>query len=359
MANTNNVAREVLWPTNASILIRLAFLYVGQGESTVVIAAHGNGLYKASLVDINSDRKNRGIDVVRLMKDLVQGEQVETFINTHPHCDHLAGVEALHEEVGIRNVWHSGHRPGRAHDEAYQELQRVIRKVKANGGDVTELNGSNMDQAFGEARCHVLAPAEHVSDEIDGEDPETRYARIHEQCAIMKFGTASTWILLTGDADRNAFEKHITDYHRDHLPSVVLSASHHCSRSFFKRDEEDEPYLDALEAIDPKYVVVSAPTQEESKYDHPHDDAWKLYEERVTKDAMCHTGERRCTFICDIYRDGTYGGVQDDAGRLARNYGLKSDDDSGNGAGKAGWVPAYPSTKVDDRPMGSQQVEPA
>ncbi len=35
MGNKSNVAREVLWPSGGNILVRVAFLYVGQGATRI------------------------------------------------------------------------------------------------------------------------------------------------------------------------------------------------------------------------------------------------------------------------------------------------------------------------------------
>ena len=42
----------------------------------------------------------------------------------------------------------------------------------------------------------------------------------------------------------------------------MLSASHHGSRTFFKNEEDDEPYTDHMEKIGCQYVVISAPKRE-------------------------------------------------------------------------------------------------
>ena len=88
------------------------------------------------------------------------------FRNTHPHNDHLRGLVDLSDEVDIQEVWHSGHKPGKKHGDAYQDLQSVIKKVKKKHGQdaETELEGSNSTVEFGEAEYHVLAPAKHVKD---------------------------------------------------------------------------------------------------------------------------------------------------------------------------------------------------
>jgi hypothetical protein len=145
--------------------------------------------------------------------------------------------------------------------------------------------------------------------------------------------------------------------HKDRLKSWVLAASHHGSRTFFVKTDEDEPYKDALKAIDPEYVVVSAP--EDSPHEHPHEDAMKLYREHSGDDNVLYMGEngQNYSYITDVYENG-YSGVIDDQGELAETYGLTDDEDNDGGkkdSAKAAITvaaPAYIRTRVDDRPMG-------
>lgn len=342
MANKKStVARDILWPTDTNILVRVAFLYVGQGASAIVFFANKSG-YDVWVVDINLDETNGGIDVPRLVADLLDGQDLAAFANTHPHNDHLCGVSELAEKVTIQEVLHAGHVPSKKYGSKYEDLQTVIKKVKAAGGKETILTGSRSPVAVGDACYHCLAPAEHVTDEVNEEEADARRARIHEQCGVVKFGKDKTWIIIVGDADRAAFEKHITNYHKDRLASFALGASHHGSRSFFKDDEEQEPFLDGLKAINPSYVFVSAPTQEESPHDHPHEDAMGLYEDHSGADKVYHTGEDRCSFIVDVYRDGTEGEVSSDEGRLSEAYGLDGDDDDGGSRSAAEAAAAGP-----------------
>lgn len=351
-------ARKLLWPTNKDILVRVVFLHVGQGSSSLVLVADGDS-YKTLLVDINRDGENGGINVAALITDLLDGEPLHAFVNTHPHDDHLRGVTELSEAVDINQVWHSGHVPSKKYGAAYDDLKKLIKKVKDAGGSEVTLQGSKQSQSIGDGKYHVLAPAEYVTDDVNEDEADERYRRIHEQCAVLKFGDGSNWIMIAGDADRDAFEKHIVEYHKDRLGAVALAAPHHGSRTFFRYDEKDDAYLKGLEAINPDYVIISAPTVDESKHDHPHKDAVKLYADHVTSDCVLHTGENRYSYICDIYRDGTYSGVQDDKGELAAEYTIESEDeekDSGARSSAAAAAAAMPSrrTRVDDRPMGRQ-----
>ncbi len=350
-------ARDLLWPSNPDLLARVVFLYVGQGASTIILAADGRD-YKTALLDIHLDEGLGGIDVPRLMADLLAGGRLDLFVNSHPHNDHTRGVEKLHDAVGIGAVWHSGHIPSGAHEGAHQELQRVIAAVRDAGGEEEELCGSRTPRAIGEAECYILSPAQHVKDDIADETPEGRDRRIHEHCAVLRVGAGDTWVMLPGDADRDAWEQHITAYYGRYgkLASRVLAAAHHGSRTFFKHDEDDEPYLDALVGIDPDYVVISAPRREESPHGHPHEDAVALYAGQVGADDILHTGTDQYSYILDLYRDGQYQ-IDSDHGALAEEYGLK---DGGGGDGgsqqarRAAPAITFPRTRVDDRPMGGR-----
>ena len=349
----SNVARSIIWPSNTEILVRVVVLYVGQGASAVVLIADGN-TYKTLLIDVNLDAKNGGIDVPGLVAHLLEdvGDHLDIFANTHPHNDHLAGITQLSDVVDIGEVWHSGHKPGKKHDDTYRNLQQVIDKVKDAGGTEVKLEGSRSPKRIGEAECYILAPAEYVVDDIEGESDDARKRRVHKQCAVLKFGSEATWVLMTGDADRDAWEKHITNYHSERLAAPILEAAHHGSRTFFHYDEADDPYQDALQQISPTYVIISAPKSKESEYDHPHKDAVKRYVEAVgDEDNVLHTGDKRHSFICDIFRDGKYT-VQSDNGDLVDAYPIE--DDNGDDGGSGSKLKAVSSfTRIDHRGTGS------
>ena len=345
----SNVAMDLIWPQDPEILVRVVVLHVGQGASAIALVAEGD-TYKTLLIDINLDAKAEGINVPRLITDLLSASHghLSIFVNTHPHSDHLLGITELSTAVKIDEIWHSGHRPGKDHEDAYKSLQRVIREVKEAGGSETRLEGSRSPVALGDAECYVLAPAEYVVDDIEGESSDARNRRIHEQCAVLRLGKGATWIMLPGDADRDAWEKHIM-YHEERLQSVILLAPHHGSRSFFHYDEEDEPYMEALEAVSPQYVVISAPRSDESQWGHPHQDAVKRYAKVVGEDNVLHTGDKRCSFICDIYRDGEYA-IRSDNGKLAKAYPIDGSEDGGKE--QRATTSAFIGTRVDHRPMG-------
>jgi competence protein ComEC len=351
-------AKEIIIPPTG--VFRLIFLYVGQGDATILVVPDG-AEFKYVLLDNNIDRSAGGINTGKLLKDLLDDE-LDVFINTHPHRDHTEGIEAIHNAVGVKEVWHSGHVPGKENDGAYQEMRRVIldigkeheyklygtdtlNKIRQSDGETEEI------KLLGDINYQVLSPAEYLCEEIaEGGDAE-RDQRIHEHCAVLRFsyGTTPTYVLFTGDSDRVAWEEHIMPHHREAVQADVLSASHHGSRTFFKYADE-EPYEEHLESIQPSVIIVSAPKKDESRHKHPHDDAMELYRKRVDEDNLLHSGKNRESVIVDIASDGSYDVRLDQ--ELVKAYGYGNEDDGDKGSRTSSTAVISSGTRLDSKPMG-------
>lgn len=362
-----NKAREILIPDIG--VLRVTFLYVGQGEATLLTIPDGDD-FKYVLIDTNNDKKNGGIDLAKLLKDLLGDSEELIFINTHPHNDHLKGLKAIHEEITIKEVWHSGHNPGKDHNDAYKEMKDVLKDIGTENeyvlfgtNDNNKIRESDketeVEKKLGDIDYVVLSPAEYVQDDVDGEDAEGRYNRIHERCAVIKLtygGKNAKHVLITGDADKTAWQEHITDYHKDKLSSDVLSASHHGSRTFFMIDEDDEDvYEGHIEKIAPSHLVISAPKQSESQHGHPHDDALKLYKKYVDEENIYHLGKNRECVILDITNDGNLEIKFDQD--LVEEYCFDPENDSEEKKSESTLVfPGTRTSRIDDQPMGEDEL---
>jgi competence protein ComEC len=362
------VAEKIIKPNRAGIF-RTVFLYTGQGESTLLVIPTGTSItdYMYVLVDSDRDKEPNEIDLVQMFKDLFKSSgELNTFINTHPHNDHIGGIKEVYNEIGFKEVWHSNHRPGPKHKDKYEDLKYVIEKVgKTNeyflfGTDdlnaVRTSGDVKISKKLGNIDYQVLSPAKYLWEDINDEDQDTRDDRIHEQCGVIKFtyGTDAKSILITGDSDKAAWKDHITEHHKDNLPSYVLSASHHGSRSFFKKGKDDkEAYETHIENIKPIYLVISAPKQDESPYGHPDDDALELYKKHIEEDNILHLGKNLESLIVDIDADGTVEVKVDK--ELVEEYG-KGDDDEGDDGNKArDYSSIYvgsQTSRIDNKPMG-------
>ncbi len=357
----SNTAKDILIPSKPGVL-RITSLYVGQGDCTLLVVPNGSQ-YDYVLVDTNNDESAGGIDVEKLLKDLLE-DNLGYFINTHPHSDHLKGIKVIHDSTPISEIWHSGHVPGKDDRDAYDDMQTVIKDIGADNEYF--LYGSNDEnkirsdkdsdgiiRKIGDIDYIVISPAEYVADDVDGENAKARRARIHERCGVIKFSYGSpvpSHFLITGDSDKKAWEEHITEYHKDKLPSEVLRSSHHGSRTFFKKDKDDaEIYEDHIENISPTWVIVSAPKQSESTHDHPHDDAMKLYKKHlVDQDNLLHLGKNRESVIVDIYSDGGCD-VRTDK-ELVKEYGFGK---KSSGSSNSGPFIGASTTRIDRKPSGN------
>lgn len=359
------IAEKIIKPTGAGIF-RTIFLYTGQGESTLLVIPTGSAVtdYMYVLVDSDRDHEENEIDLVTMFKDLFsKSGELSAFINTHPHNDHIGGIKEVYDEIGFKEVWHSNHKPGGKHKDKYEELKYVIDKVGKNNeyhlkgsNDLNKVRKSSNDdetiKKLGLIDYQVLSPAEYLCEDINEENAETRDKRIHEQCGVIKFtyGKDAKSILITGDSDKEAWQEHITDYHKNNLPSFVLSASHHGSRTFFKTNAEDEDiYEEHIKNIAPQYLVISAPKQEDSPHGHPHDDAMEIYEKHLAPENILHLGGLMVSVIVDIDAAGNID-VQTDE-ELIAEYGKSDDDDPAQNEGKNVSIITQ-TTRIDNKPMG-------
>lgn len=359
---------DILGPLDSSTM-RVVFLYVGQGESTLILMPDGSGHHLSMLIDCNRAESLGGVNLPKFLADVLaknsDGKPVlDVFLNTHPHSDHLGGLDEIRESVHVGAVWHSGHKPSSAHKGPYGELDKLIKEVAGRRGQEVRLMGSRTPSNWGSGEVHVLSPAQYIVDEIEDETPEQRDASIHDQCGVVRIafgnGNSKTRVMITGDSNKQAWMR-ITGYHGkpedNRISAHVLSASHHGSYTFFKdRADDPEPYEEHIETIAPERVIISAPDRKDSKHDHPDDDAVKRYTKAVGKDYVHHMGSRAWSFFIDAYSDGTYT-LSDDRGKLAETFGFGDDDDDGGDGGGSGTKNAAPAviSRVErSRPMGDR-----
>ncbi|MET3129582.1 beta-lactamase superfamily II metal-dependent hydrolase [Arcicella rosea] len=361
------VAEKIIKPTKPSIL-RAIFLYTGQGESTLLVIPTGSTVndYEYVLIDSDKDNEENEIDIVALFKDLFKTSgELSKFINTHPHNDHVGGIKEIYDEIGFKEVWHSNHKAGGVHKKKYEDFISVVKAVGKNNeyfllgtNDLNKIRTSEDNEIIkklGLIDYQVLSPAQYLCEDIEEGTADERDRRIHEQCGVIKFtyGKDAKSILITGDSDKEAWKEHITDYHKESLPSYLLSASHHGSRTFFKENKEDEDiYEKHIEEIKPIYLVISAPKQKESPHGHPHDDAMELYKKHVDEDNILHLGAKLESVIVDIDAEGNIELKIDK--ELVQEYGKANDKDDSNKKNES-YQDIYigsQTSRLDNKPMG-------
>ncbi len=333
----SNVAKQVIIPATPDVF-RSIFLFTGQGDATLHVIPN-NGKYVFVLLDCDQDKDPGEINLIAMLKDLFAGtgRGIDVYINTHPHNDHIGGIKEIYEEVGIDEVWHSNHKPGKDHKRKYEDLYHVIKSVGKDKefhlkgtnklNKVRNVSNQGVIKPLGDVAYQILSPSEFLCDEIDEATANERDRRIHHQCGVIKFsyGDDPKNILMTGDSDVKTWRENIM-YYENVLKSLVLHASHHGSDTFFIEGKEPA-YFSHIDAIAPDYVVVSAPKTGESSYGHPDDFAMKTYKKYAGDNNVCNLGDKPCSVIVDINKDGSFSISKDS--RLIDAYSENGDGDGG------------------------------
>lgn len=251
----------------------------GQGDCTFIKFPNGENM----LIDFN--KTDVDVDIIELLKELVPekkcdktGEryrEINYFVNTHPHDDHIKGIGALLEdEFRIQKIWESGHRLEIKKEEEkdyknYYDFLKLIKKVEKKGSsNVSILKASSTPKMIGDVEMYILGPSK-VLQNSKGND-------IHEQCGIFKIEYQGNSILFAGDSDKENWEERIVKHYSNILPSTVLHVSHHGSKYFFMgKNAEKIEYIEGLKKINPSYCIISV--GKDNRHGHPHDEAMKEY----------------------------------------------------------------------------------
>ena len=202
---------------------------VGQADATLVWGPDGT-----ILIDAGHWQEN---DVVPYLQELGVTE-IDLFILTHPHADHIGQVSHVLREFEVTEVWMTGW------EHETQTFERTLDAVHTSRAGYREPRAGET-QALGELVVEVLNPSEPLED-------------IHDNLAVrVRFGDFAA--VYTGDAEVE-HELMMIDRH-DEIRAQVLQLGHHGSRTSSSRE--------FLTAVDPEVAIYSA--AQDSQYNHPHD----------------------------------------------------------------------------------------
>jgi competence protein ComEC len=209
-------------------LSELHVIDVGQGDAIALRTARGRWL----LVD--AGRAWRGGDAGRatIVPYLRRrGGQLEAFVLTHPHADHVGGaatvVRALRPRLFYDAAFAGG---GDAYHAALVAAKTGVRWQRVRPDDSLRID---------DATVTFLAPDSAWTASLD--DP-------NEASAVVRIRVGAVRFLLTGDAERGE-EAWLVARARDNLAADVLKVAHHGSST--------STTAEFLAAVRPRVAVVS------------------------------------------------------------------------------------------------------
>lgn len=218
--------------------LRFYAIDVGQGDSSLFVFPDGETM----LVDAGPPSSAK--DLTRYLKQCGV-KKINILVATHPHSDHIGGMNAVIREFGVGEVWDSGY----AHGSDIQiKFYQTIKDKKIPFGRPKR----GYTREIGGALVEVLAP----SKELRGTSSDANNNSI-----VLRVTYGNVSFLMTGDMDKEQ-RRTISP-----LPeSTVLKAAHHGSRTG----------TDAklLREVSPMIMILSY--KKGNSYGHPHKEVLHL-----------------------------------------------------------------------------------
>lgn len=216
------------------------FLDAGQGDSILVRSENENLLIDAGT---NEDEEM----VVSYLKE--QGvEKLDYVIATHPHIDHIGGMDAVIETFPVGTCF----LPEETYDtESFQEVLTALDEA-----DIKIRHPEFMENyEIGSGRFVFITP-----------DSEKQYEDINDSSLGIRLTNGAHSFLLCGDISQR-IEKEILKSGIS-IRSDVMKLNHHGSR--------DANSWKFLKAASPSFVVITCGTRNE--FGHPHEKVMKRVE---------------------------------------------------------------------------------
>jgi beta-lactamase superfamily II metal-dependent hydrolase len=214
--------------------LKVHFIDVGQADS-ILINLPGK---VTMLIDAgNNGDKDTVIDYIKS-----QGiKQIDFLVGTHPHEDHIGGLDAVIKSVDIGKVY----MPKVTHTS--KTFKDVLLAVKEKGLKVSSPKPEEVIFDEDSLKIQFLAPV------------STKYEELNNYSIVTKITYGETSFLLTGDAEELA-ENEMLKKSPSLLAADVLKVGHHGSSS------STSPEF--LKTVNPTYAVISV--EEGNSYGHPH-----------------------------------------------------------------------------------------
>ena len=215
--------------------LKVYFFDIGQGDSALIVSPTG----KTVLIDSGPPE---GGPALRARLEQLLTAPLDLVILSHPHLDHLGGMEQALSVKGAKAFMDSGF----SHPSpAYSSLMRYLQDHHITVFNATQ--GRNIDLGGG-ATLNLLGPPKTFFTGTRS-DPNA-----NSVVARLNFG--SEHILFTGDAEEETEKMLIAN---GGIQADVLKVPHHGSR------HSSTP--DFLAAVKPKYAVISVGAGND--YGHP------------------------------------------------------------------------------------------
>lgn len=230
LATTSSESTEQLTPAvKEDAKLNVHYIDVGQGDSEFIELPNGQTML------IDAGNPENGSQIVTYIKGLGHNK-IDYLIATHPHADHIGGMEAVIKGLDIGKIYMP---KASTNTKTFEDLLTTIQSkgLKIN----TAKSGVSMFKT-GNLSADIIAPVN-----ITGDD-------LNQYSAVMMLTYGSNKFLFTGDAGNESEGQITSDVKAD-----VLKVGHHGSDTSTSQA--------FLSKVSPKYAVIEV--GKDNSYGHP------------------------------------------------------------------------------------------
>ncbi len=218
--------------------LEIMIMDVGQGDCILVVFETGETMLidastKSSAETIINRLDSRGI------------EKIDIMVATHPHADHIGGMEDIVMRYDIGVIYMPDMQSS---SKTYKEL---IAAIDGKGIPVTEAY-AGLDFTLGPSLCTIVSPQKDANKDANNES------------IVIFLDYGETDFLFTGDVEAWGEAAILSAGYI--IDADVLKVAHHGSRSGTTEE--------FLTAVSPEYAVISCGAG--NKYGHPHEETLEL-----------------------------------------------------------------------------------
>ena len=261
-------------PSGGDLVIRVLDVGPINGDSILISSPAG----KTVLIDAGDTTKGKAV-VDALKRNNVQ--QLDYFIVTHPHPDHMGGAAEVFKAVKVLNVIDNGQQPSippellpkptptpksstrqpATRQPAAKQVASIIKfyddyksQLNSSGASYTQAQPGTKYDLGGGAFLTILAPSEPL---FTKDQMKTGGNEPNANSIVMRVDYGSFSMLLTGDAEEQTEHRLLT---KDlNLEAQVLKVGHHGSKYASSAD--------FLNRVKPEFAIVSCGAW--NRYGHP------------------------------------------------------------------------------------------
>ncbi len=223
--------------TTSSDKAQIYYLNVGQGDAQLIILPTGEHIL------IDAGLKSGSNNLVNYLQELGV-EKLDIVIATHPHADHIGGMEKVIQTFTIGEIY----MPKVADSQIPTTVTytKFLEAIQSKGLRINQAKAGTVILNSGNAVFEILAPN------------STSYKKLNDYSVVTKLTYGSQKFIFTGDAEKTS-EDEMLKKHYD-LSCNILKLAHHGSSS-----SSTDSFL---KAASPAIAIVSCGI--DNDYGHPH-----------------------------------------------------------------------------------------